>query len=579
MSRTARLRRGAGFLMLSSLTLLPVVPTLAADDPPISQQLADLGRQALAQGSATAARTFFQRALKLDPNNKVASLGLEEIEKKHTDAIVPTALQQEEPAPVQTPPAAPAAPAPSAAGVADPGQVASGAPAPEPGTPAPTTTDTRATLEQTRASEALAKQQLTNDVEQRLQAARQMVDQARPEDAIAALRLAQNLVRSANNVPEADRNALDRRIQAQMISTVQQEERIIGERAERQRIEAASEQRTRAIDVFQSNKETIGAMMTQFDTLMSEGVYNVLFIGGLGDIRAATQPFYEARILAQKAYALQRGGPLPYSDNDPTPAIGEFVSNATSFYFQEYLFVRLKQYRYLLTMQDVTRASIPFPDNQFMEYPDADWWRTMSERRIKRWGKAVDLFERDPKTRQILEKLDEPISMSFANETPLDDVLKYIKQATATPSFNGIPIYVDPIGLQEAERSLNSTVQIDLEGVPLKITLRLILKQLGLIYTVKDGFLMITSAESEDAQTEIRVYPVADLAIIPMSLMMGGGGGGMMGGGMGGMGGGMMGGGMGGGMMGGGMGMMSIPAVDPQIPGDGDVDYSQKKSK
>ena len=49
------------------------------------------------------------------------------------------------------------------------------------------------------------------------------------------------------------------------------------------------------------------------------------------------------------------------------------------------------------------------------------------------------------------------------------------------------------------------------------------LKQLGLTYTVKDGFLMITSEESEDQQTEIRVYPVADLAIIPLSLMGGGG--------------------------------------------------------
>ncbi len=116
--------------------------------------------------------------------------------------------------------------------------------------------------------------------------------------------------------------------------------------------------------------------------------------------------------------------------------------------------------------------------------------------------------------------------MSFATETPLDDVLKYIKQATTTPTFSGIPIYVDPIGLQEAERSLNSTVQIDLEGVPLKTTLRLILKQLGLAYTVKDGFMIITSEDSEDQQTEIRVYPVADLAIIPLSLLGGGGGGG-----------------------------------------------------
>ena len=120
--------------------------------------------------------------------------------------------------------------------------------------------------------------------------------------------------------------------------------------------------------------------------------------------------------------------------------------------------------------------------------------------------------------------------MSFANETPLDDVLKYIKQATTTPTFSGIPIYVDPLGLQEAERSLNSTVQIDLEGVPLKTTLRLMLKQLGLAYTVKDGFLMITSEDSEDQQTEIRVYPWPTWPSSRMSLMMGGGGGGGMGG-------------------------------------------------
>jgi tetratricopeptide (TPR) repeat protein len=578
MSRTARLWRGAGFLSLGSL-LLAGVSAFADDDPPLSQQLTDLGRQALAQGAATTAETFFQRAIKLDPNNKLAAQGLEQ-SKQRQNAVVRVGMQ--DPGGAQTPP-----PAPPAPGVADPGQVpATTAPAAD--QPLPGVPETRATIAQTQAAELLARQQLTNDVEQRLQTANELVRQNQPEAAVNALRLAQNLVRSATNVSEADRAGLDRRIQAQMISTVQQEERLVSERAERQRLESAAEQRTRAIDIFQRNKETIAAMMVQFDTLMSEGVYNVLFIGGLGDIRAATQPFYEARLLAQKAYALQRGGPLPYSDNDPAPAAGELVSNAMNFYTQELMFVRLKNYRYLVTMQDVTRASIPFPDNQFMEYPEADWWRYISEKRIKRWGKAVDLFERDAKTRQILEKLDEPLSMSFANETPLDDVLKYIKQATQTPTFNGIPIYVDPIGLQEAERSMNSTVQIDLDGVPLKTTLRLLLKQLGLVYTVKDGFLMITSEDSEDQQTEIRVYPVADLAIIPLSLMSGGGGGmgggmggmgGMGGGGMGGMGG-MGGGGMGGGGMGGmGGGMMSIPVVDPQVPEGAGSDYLQKKSR
>ena len=93
----------------------------------------------------------------------------------------------------------------------------------------------------------------------------------------------------------------------------------------------------------------------------------------------------------------------------------------------------------MLTMQDVARAAVPFPDDQIIEYPDADRWRTLSERRIAKYGKAVDLFDRDPKTKQILEKLDEPISMSFANETPLEDVLKYIKQATQGANDYGHP--------------------------------------------------------------------------------------------------------------------------------------------
>ena len=108
-----------------------------------------------------------------------------------------------------------------------------------------------------------------------------------------------------------------------------------------------------------------------------------------------------------------------------------------------------------------------------------------------------ELAQRTRDTRTILSKLEEPISMSFNEETPLDDVLKYIKLATKTPSFPGIPIYVDPIGLQEADKSLNSTVRsLDIEGSPLKRTLPLLLSQLDLTYRVADGRLTITSKES-----------------------------------------------------------------------------------
>ncbi len=109
------------------------------------------------------------------------------------------------------------------------------------------------------------------------------------------------------------------------------------------------------------------------------------------------------------------------------------------------------------------------------------------------------------KTQEIMQALEEPIVMPFAAKTPLDDVLKYIKVATTTPAFSGIPIYVEPLGLQEANKSITSTIEFDRADLPLKTSLRLILKPLGLAYIVKDGLLMI---DSRSAITETRVEEV-----------------------------------------------------------------------
>lgn len=99
----------------------------------------------------------------------------------------------------------------------------------------------------------------------------------------------------------------------------------------------------------------------------------------------------------------------------------------------------------------------------------------------------------DARTRRIWAELDKPIAMPFASETPVEDVLKYINSATQGPGLpDGLPIYVDPMGLLEAEKSLLSPVTLEMEGVPLRVTLGLILKQLDLIYRVEDGVVFIT---------------------------------------------------------------------------------------
>jgi hypothetical protein len=110
----------------------------------------------------------------------------------------------------------------------------------------------------------------------------------------------------------------------------------------------------------------------------------------------------------------------------------------------------------------------------------------------------------DPRSRQILSKLDQPIPIQFPDKTPLEDVLKYIRAATQGPNDNGIPIYIDPVGLQEAKKTMQSLVILDLEGMPLRTTLALMLKQLGLRYEVRDGLLRITSGMAVDAGDAFR---------------------------------------------------------------------------
>lgn len=111
----------------------------------------------------------------------------------------------------------------------------------------------------------------------------------------------------------------------------------------------------------------------------------------------------------------------------------------------------------------------------------------------------------DPRSAALHKRLDEPIDMAFRNETPLEDVLKYIRSATADATGKGLPIYVDPIGLQEAERTMTSPVSLELQGVPLRTTLTLLLRQVGMAYEVKDGVVIISNiSSSKNILTELR---------------------------------------------------------------------------
>jgi RNA polymerase sigma factor (sigma-70 family) len=149
--------------------------------------------------------------------------------------------------------------------------------------------------------------------------------------------------------------------------------------------------------------------------------------------------------------------------------------------------------------------------------------------------------DKTPQNQEAFKALEHPASLQFPTETPLRDVLAQIRAAAKDSNGKPIPIYVDPVGLQEAERTLDSPVTINLADVPLKFSLRLVLKQLGLAYCVRDGVLIISSVEGieqeikEALAEEVMRNPETARKISDLGgLGLPGLGRGMMGGGMGG---------------------------------------------
>ena len=117
---------------------------------------------------------------------------------------------------------------------------------------------------------------------------------------------------------------------------------------------------------------------------------------------------------------------------------------------------------------------------------------------------GLQLQRKSNEERNILRKLSEPVSLSFANQ-PLGEVIEYIR------GDQGINIFVDVPAIADKGIQLDSRVTIKLDNVSLKSALKLLLSMAHLTYVVADDVLKITTEDQARGKLEQRVYPVTDL--------------------------------------------------------------------
>ncbi len=163
-----------------------------------------------------------------------------------------------------------------------------------------------------------------------------------------------------------------------------------------------------------------------------------------------------------------------------------------------------KQAAFLDVAEDAEKSSGPFVGP--IEYPQMKDWADLTKNRSRL--RADGRSRSSPAEAVILKKLSTPVTLSHGKPAPLSAVLDDLaKQA-------GIPIHLDPAGLEKAGVRSDTTVTLTIDQpISLKSALKLVLEQHALDAIVRDEVLKVTAPELMKGDYISRSYPVADLVI------------------------------------------------------------------
>jgi len=113
-------------------------------------------------------------------------------------------------------------------------------------------------------------------------------------------------------------------------------------------------------------------------------------------------------------------------------------------------------------------------------------------------------------TRRIEAALKTETAIDFS-ETPLKEMVAFLAKT------HDIAIVLNNRALEEVGIGPDTPVSRTLRGISLRSALRLMLRDLGLTYVVRDEVLVITTPEDAESTLLTRFYPVADLVLIDPS--------------------------------------------------------------
>ncbi|HXG09183.1 MAG TPA: VWA domain-containing protein [Gemmataceae bacterium] len=449
---------------------------------------------ALAQNKLDAAWRLYDQARQLDPHDVEAAAGLdvvrklregqltrEQIEKQlapragdqikriSSDRLLALARQEPPKEPAPQPPAPP--------GAEDP------------------------LMREARQRQIVEEQRTAALVDEAIRTANRMV-QTDPAGANEYLKRVLEGVRANEAIgPEARRNLANR------LERALQNTQILGARIQRDqeirlRMLTAARERTLLEQTRQAAEDRIRERMRVFDRLMDQA---------------------REEEAARQAQAI-RADLLAQGQAVPVAVTGGYLTALNGFHLREMQeLVRIRRERFLLTLMQVERSAVPFPDEPPVEFPPAAVWEAITNLRKEKYEasgfgpdvprETIELrnklaspvrfggFEKDERMtlRDALDQLAELYGVTFdVNETAFRAEVPPVPEVLTTPVVDKQPL----------PRMFN---------VSLATVLRKLLARIpttsGATYIIRRDTIEITTGAAAAAERSIRVYPVADLVI------------------------------------------------------------------
>lgn len=448
------------------------------------------------------AKSLYEAAAKLDPEDprtksglklstklEKGEISLEQIKKATFNTAKGARVNVDQLVQAKDEPKGPAAPKEEVAPVADPNQL----------------------LKQEEAKQKIREQQTNVAVDETLSRARDLLKNGDPKSAKDLLIAQRDSIRVTGDLSEVNRQKLLNKIELLLTDVGTRGDAIVRARAEENERIARARQRLMVSDQVVAREERIRERIKNFTTLMNQARYE--------------DAYREALVMENEH--VNEGRQIPI-ETQAVARIGQAASNYRDF--RE--LVRLREDRYLLTMMEVEKSHMPYPDEPAVHFPPAKVWRELTARRKEFSGTDFDkdFTPRQKQRFSILQSaMNQTLDLSTLTEPSykLGIVLSTLQDLISAKMKTDIKLYVNyntypnpmdaKTALKETEVNLNALKTVNenetLRDITFKTILDTILRQAGWAFWITPDYIEIVPVEYAKTTKVFKVLPAEDLLV------------------------------------------------------------------